>query len=100
MAALVSSAQGAHLDHECEDDAPEEAADPGPGQRALYPQVVSEGDVLEVTHVRQRVDVLEPGHTKIFGNRKKYLETLNPKPSVQDFKASGQSWSIFKITRH
>ena len=41
----------AHLDHEGEDDAPEEAADPGPGQRALYPQVVSEGNVLEVANI-------------------------------------------------
>ena len=43
------------LDHQHEDDCPEAGADPGPRHGALYPQVVSEGDVFKVANIRDRV---------------------------------------------
>jgi len=46
------------LDHQHEDDRPDDGTEPGPGQATLQPQVVSEGDVLKVAHVRDLVVVV------------------------------------------
>ena len=37
--------------HQQEDDAPDDDAQPSSCERALYPQVVSEGNVLEVANI-------------------------------------------------
>ena len=48
------------LDHEQEDDSPDDGRDPGPGQGHLQPHVVSEGDVLKVAHIRDAVILVVP----------------------------------------
>ena len=46
------------LDHQHQDDGPDDCTEPGPGQAALQPQVISEGDMFKVAHIGDLVIVV------------------------------------------
>ena len=46
------------LHHQHQDHHPDDGADPGPRHGALDPQVVGEGDVVKVAHIRHLVRVV------------------------------------------
>ena len=46
------------LDHQHQNDGPDDRTEPCPGQAALQPQVVSEGDMFKVAHIGDLVIIV------------------------------------------
>ena len=48
------------LDHEQQDNSPDQGTEPGTSQGTLYPQIVGEGSVGKVTHIVAIVVIVVP----------------------------------------